>query len=84
MVIEICGQACMTFMSIFLGFHIAHQGLKVNTYLEGFAIVSDIFSGRTIFVPYQMSAIEKFSFCSPNNSEKLNKYYLGYGKDIIF
>ena len=45
----------------------------INTYLESFAIVSDIFSGRTIFVPYQMSTIEKFSFRSPNNSEKFNR-----------
>ena len=72
MVIEICGQACMTFMSIFSfwGFVLLTKVFKVNTYLEGFAIVSDIFSGRTILVPHQMSAIEKFSFRSSNDSEK--------------
>ena len=52
------------------GFVLLTKVFKVNTYLEGFAIVSDIFSGRTILVPHQMSAIEKFSFRSSNDSEK--------------
>ena len=41
-----------------------------TTYLEGFTVVSDIFSGRAIFVPDQMSAIKKFSFSPPNDSKE--------------